>query len=217
MDPLRQDQAGEHLRQQNASLRFAFETIDRDIARAAARYLSNVTDRRYLKFKDFLDLLVLEIRRQAIDELKAANLKKVASEEFQRKLEERIEGLMPTIEGRLSDYITLQVLVTHGAKKFNPKSGRVELIMPMARPVRGSFQAGHGQNPEAAYNAMRERLVLDLFEVGSDSILAAQLKRKDDPLSSLFAEAKPYRVEEIGGFTVEARIADPRGSLERTA
>jgi hypothetical protein len=200
------------MRQKISRLQRALEIVDRDVDRAAALYLSPVVERGYLKFCDFLKLLVTEIRRKTREEIvDKRQIRMLLHVELQRRIDQRIEELLPVLKGNLARHLTLQALIMPSTKKIG-LVGQVEVVGARTAVLRGTIGYGKGVTPEAAYNDLRERLVLALFADGPEQLLVKQLGVKNYDLARQFESARPYRMDEIEGFRLEARIIDPKGT-----
>ena len=217
MDPIELDQQAENLRQRNNRLMHALQTVDMDIDRAAAKYLNSTVPHGKLQFRDFLELLALEIRRSERALFKdSTRAEKVISKEIQRlmekKLDEQVSKLLPTIQGKLADYLTIEVLILPKRLKFDP-TGK-EITTPFqAFPLRWFGKRGKGDTAELAYADLREQFVIDLFARGQQDVAVA-LVAKDRELAKRYAGAEPFRSEVLEGFRIEAR-AIPEKGLEK--
>ena len=202
------DQVIEHLRRALADLQRkadvlsnALVTIDRAVDKAAMRYLSSTVPHGNLRFSEFLELLVCEIKR-ALNKKWGSRaeirgwVKTAIKEDIEERIEKRIDSLMSSIKKKLSEYVTIPVLI----RPAKPRMGQ-EIPPFAAMSVRGKIKHGRGQTPEDAYASLRERLILELSVAGY-RILQSQ----DGNLVPIFQKSEPYLTEEIEGFKIIARI-----------
>lgn len=209
------DQTIEHLRKTVNSLRGALTTIDRDVDRAAAKYLDPTVPHGHLRFSQFLDLLVLETKRHfnRVSRSRASgkeesNLSVEVRKLMEEKIEERIAALLPEITIKIEEVIRIPVLI--GKKKHPAILFRSPEAPPTfhAFPLRGYLKAGKGDSPENAYEELRENILFYLAQTTSREVFLKFLSAKHTELSSRFNAAKPFRLDEIGGFKVDVRIEE---------
>src|SRR5438128_1790638 len=98
------DQMIEHLQRRCSMMSNALRVIDEQVDYAAGKYLKSTVPEGKLKFAEFLDLLALEMRRHAREEIRAQKkaidtLPGQVKARFQRMLEEKIESMLPTLKG----------------------------------------------------------------------------------------------------------------------
>jgi hypothetical protein len=207
MNDIDNDQQAEHLRQKIARLEYALLTIDKDVDRAAAKYLRPVVEYGHLKFCKFVDLLAAEMKRRAKEELKdERKIQNVLTREIERRMEERITALLPAIKGKLSDYLTMQVLILN-EHKIPVHEGHVTRYKTACRAfvIRGNIKHYDGGSPEEAYAHLREQITIELFQTTPETMFH-RLAVKDMELSKRFSEAEPFKTDDIGGYKIEVRI-----------
>lgn len=209
MADIDKDQQLEQLKRKVRSLSHALSTIDKDVHRVADEYLHNVVEEGYLKFADFLKLLIAEIEERAKEEariLYKGNLKAFLTGEIERRIEEKIIGLMPTIAGKLSDYINLPILIIKEKKVLLANHlAFSQKVVCRALSIRGGVKSSDGATPEEAYAIMREKLAVDLFRRDKRDLIQ-HLGIRDAELAKRFAKAEPFKTDEIEGYKIEVRI-----------
>lgn len=207
MTDIDKDQQLEHLRRKVIQLSEALRTIDLAVDRAAAKYLRPVVEYGHLAFSEFLELLVAEIKHKVRDEMRDdRKIKNVLTKEIERRMEERILELLPGIKGKLSDYITIPVLVIEEKKIVIPNHlGQSFKTVCRALAVRGNIKYCDGATPEEAYAQLRERFAVEVFQIRKEDMLQ-RLGVKDMELFRRFKSAEPFKTDEIEGYKIEARI-----------
>lgn len=206
------DRLIETLKSQLDSLGSTLRYIDADVDRAVAKYLNPTVPYGKLKFKDFIDLLVLEVKRSTRREMRQntkfrEELTDNVRKGFHKRLDMVVDSLLPEIKGKLSDYIKIKILLTCRKKNPIPFARNQEPPVWDAKPVRSTIKHGKGWTPEAAYDQFRERMILELFSLGT-SDFAHALVHFDVGLDAKFKVAKPFRTEVIEGYEVEVRIEE---------
>lgn len=192
------DRQLEQLRQKIGKLHDIIQSIDSDVDRAAARYLQPLVPRGHLKFCDFLELLVKEVRRTEREQPRSDKAARGAiTKELGRRIDEKVDSLLPVLKGKISDYIRIPVLV-----RQQQKGPQILPLRFVACVLKGHVHNGRGDSPEAAYQDARDRLVSELFDLGPKAFAQAG----DPHLAREYAKAEPFLSEVIEGFTVEARI-----------
>jgi len=206
-EPIRQDQSLEHLRQQVAKLTHALEIIDRDADRMAAKYLHSTVERGYLKFADFLELLVLEIRRDANTALtNTARFRHLMAREIELRVKAELERRMPAVEGTLEQLLKIQAVVLPDRVRLDREGTKKNTGM-RAHLLCGNMKWGRGSTAEEAILDLKHRLTIELLSMKGDShAMLSFFKARDRLMAEYFARATPHKVEEIAGFKVEVRI-----------
>jgi hypothetical protein len=186
---------------ENARLRYALEVVDRDIDRAALRFLKSTVPHGKLKFSSFLELLELEMRRRYMDNRATPEgFKSYVTDTVWKLMHEKIDQvvaeMMPKLKGEVSNYVKLPVVI----KKVMRMGTERKKLMYQALSVKGMVKNGLGESPEAAYADLRDRLVV---LIKTNPVFA--LVR--DPMSmAIFNKSKAFAKEELEGWTLEARL-----------
>lgn len=180
--------------------------IDIDVAQAAKKYLKNVPAGT-LEFTEFLDLLVTQVREEFKDK---ALLKCTLRELVKDRLEEKLQEFIPKLKGRLSDYLTLPIIIL--PKTYEIRDHLLIKTAPSYRAisVRGVALRSVGPTPEDAYQEIRKRVACQIFGSGAQET-AKQLSVRDWELAKKFEIAKPFLTDEIEGFKIEARLLSKDG------
>ena len=178
----------------------ALATVDRDVDKAAAKYLRSTVPHGQLRFSEFLELLVREVKRSVNQEWGRESrfrlwFKKSLSKEIEERIEKRIDALMPAIQNQLSEYITIPVIL----RPAKPKMG---LSLPpfMAVAIRTKTRHGRGLTLDSAYAELKERLVLTLVKAGPEV-----LRHFDQNEWVRFEKATPYLEDRVEGFKINVR------------
>jgi hypothetical protein len=208
---LDKDQQIEHLQRTCNVLSNALKTVDHEVDRAAAKYLHPTVQTGYLKFADFLELLVREVRVQIRSEIKderkiATALTKEMQARFEEKLEAKVESLLPVLKGKLSDYITLRVVVQKKATPNIPFARFAPSPTYYAMPIRGSVKQGLGVSPHKAYLDLREKLVLNIFDLGPSEFIHSMFQVKPTATLEKFEKGSLIVNDDLEGFKVEVRL-----------
>lgn len=199
----------EELRDENSRLRDLFHKIDQDIDRAAGRYLNSTVAHGHLQFRDFLDLLVLEIKRSARQDLRGEmkQTKRMLADEVRRQIEEGAESLVPLLQVEVAKSIMIPVLIRFEGRPAVPFREAAGPVQYHAVPLRGAAKNGRGGTPENAYLKLRDSLTLALLKASeSRKAMVGFLLQENVGLSLEYAQAEPFRSDEIHGFKVEVRL-----------
>lgn len=212
----------EHLRRENASLQRAcdvlnnaLKTVDFEVDKAARKYLSSTVQTGHLKFSEFMELLVREVKvtvkREIRNDSKVATaLKKDARDLLETKMDAKIEALIPVLKGRLTDYITIRVVVLKKATPNIPFARYDPDDFFYAMPIRGSIKQGVGISPEKAYADLREKLVLNIFELGPKDFIHSLLMTKPPSTLTKFEEGRSLLMDDLEGFKVDVRFYEEK-------
>jgi len=199
----------EELRDENSRLRDILSKIDNDIDRAAGRYLNSTVAHGHLEFRDFLNLLALEIKRSAWQDLRGET-KRMIAEEIRRQIDERAESLVPILQIEVAKSITIPILIRFTGRPAVPFREAAGPARYHAVPLRGSVKVGRGDTPEEAYLKLRDWLTLALLKAsGSRKAIVGFLMQESGGLSLEYAQADPFRSDEIHGFKVDVRLGRP--------
>lgn len=209
MTDIDKDKQIEQLKRKVSSLIHALSTIDKDVHRVAEEYLNYRADVGQLRFADFLKLLICEIEARAEEKARLmykGNLKAFLTNEVERRLEEKILALVPTIAGKLSDYITLQVLIIKEKNIVVPDHiGYNHKVVCRALSIHGNVKSADGATPEEAYAYLRERFAVELFRLDKKEMIK-RLGIRDTELLKRFNKAEPFMTDDIEGYKIDVRI-----------
>jgi hypothetical protein len=199
----------EELRDENSRLRDVLYKIDSDIDRAAGRYLNPTVAHGRLQFRDFLGLLVLEIKRSERQDLKG-EAKQMMIEEIRRQIDERAESLIPLLEIEVAKCIAIPVLIRFKGRPEVPFRKAAGPAKYQVVPLRGNAKSGRGSTPEEAYLKFRDSLTLALLKASeSRKTMVGFLLQENEGLGLEYGQAEPFRSDEIHGFKVEVRLGKP--------
>lgn len=201
------DRLIEELERKVAHLTRALKHIDADVAGAARRYL-RCNPGGFLQFSEFLDLLVAEVKELVRDR----NTNQAATRERLRelvrdRLEKETASLLPALKGRLSDYVTIQIVIL---EKTHQMQGHLLVKTEpffKALSVRGELGYSLGRTPEEAWVEMRKQIACRIFSANQENI-ARQLSIRDFELSKRFEAGKPFMTDSLEGFNVEVRLVE---------
>jgi len=211
MMSLEKDERIEHLQRQVNLLGNILRVIDQDVANAAKKYLKSTGPHNYLRMAEFIDLLALEMKREArdlpwnVDRLEKMR-KEILTNEINDRIEQKILGLMPVLRSKVSEYITIQILIRGKDESYGPLLRGQSPKVYRASPLRGSVRGGLGHTPEEAYTSLRESMIIDLSLANTREKVAQFLSVTHNDLKAAYSVATPYRTDEIEGFKVEVRI-----------
>lgn len=210
---LEQEQRIEHLQKTCNILSNALKTVDDNIERAAAKYLRSPIPKGRLKFADFMELLVLETRREVRSEIRRdKNMIDSLPEQVRRRLEEMLEKkvseMLPKITGKISDYVTIPILIQPKSQPPLPFERYHPPAAYYAMPLRGDIKQVIAETPLAAYQGLRERLILELFSVGPSEMVRHLLQYKTLGTDTKYARATPFMTETVEGFTIVSKLLE---------
>jgi hypothetical protein len=208
---LEHDQKLEHLQRTVNTLGNALKTVDRDVEKAAAKYLRSTAPHGHLKFYQFLDLLALEMRREVriemADDLKKSKVRaQVLSDAVNQQIEARVTEMLPVLRAKVSEFIKLKVLIlVKPDQKVTFRRGETPLLYK-AVALRGTARQGLGYKPEDAYERLRENIVLDLAQANTTELVAKYLLVWHGNFFGPFEEGIPWRTDQIGDFQIDVRM-----------
>lgn len=203
------------LEQKVAHLTAALRNIDFDVARAAKRYL-RCSPSGVIDFVEFLDLLVLEVREVMRERRENQDATKEALREIVReRLGQEMAKCLPALKGRLSDYLTLEVVIL--PKTHQMQGHLLVKTEPFfkALSVRGDkITPSIGRTPEEAWTEMRKRLACHIFGAGPEMVPSLMAPR-DWELAQRFQAGRPFLMDEIEGFKIEVRLVERAAKAEK--
>jgi len=186
------------LKRHIGKLHHALNTIDSDIDRAARKYINSTAPHGSLKFHDFLDLLVLEIKRKVIEENGCSlQLKGSIGKYVRQMVEIKMAELLPTLKGKISDYIKIPILIIPSNKRYQGNGA----IKFQAMCLVGSIRHGGGDTPENAYKDLRDRIVIELLSKGPRDFLTRDMNQMP-----AYHKSPPFLTETLEGWTLEVRL-----------
>lgn len=201
------DRQIEELERKVAHLGAALKSIDRDVASAAKKYL-RCNAGGVLDFAEFLDLLSAEVKEyvRGGNQSQAA-MKAELREIVRERLEQETAALLPTLKGRLSDYVTLQIVIL---EKTHQMQGHLLVkTEPFWKALSVHGEMGHslGRTPEEAWAEMRKQIACKLFSAGPENMVR-QLSIRDFELHKRFEAGRSFVTDELEGFKIEVRLVE---------
>lgn len=205
-----EDRTPEQLKAENVRLRVVLGHIDREMDRAAAKYLNSTVPRGHLRFQQFVNLLVLEVRRSIrldLKEERESKLKVAMRGLIEAKIDERMMSLLPLMQAGIAKFVTIQVLIKAVEDPAIPYRKGAGPTKYRAIPLRGTSKYGHGGTAEDAYSKVRENLAIGLLKASeSRGEMVKFLTHEREEFFYKYAQATPFRSDEIDGFKIESRL-----------
>lgn len=180
-------------------LKFSLERIDYFIAQAAREYLSNIPPIR-LTFKNFLDLLITEIRKQERAKVEKKYLEGAVRKKIDLSINQHVREL---VREKLEQSLFLPILI-------KPVVNEVSIDRWRAISVKGSVRHTKGATPEEAYASLKDRM---LSSITGDAVSFLMMKI-NDPIYSDYLKARPFLEEDYSGIKIKVRIKDEKKKEE---